>query len=240
MPRIARHVVPGVAHHVTQRGNPRQQTFFEAADYVRYVDLLREGCKAADVEVLAWCLMPNHVHLLLVPKSVYGLSVALSSAHQRYTWLVNRRNGWQGYLWQSRFFSVPLDEAHLRLCMRYVELNPVRARLAASPEEWRWSSAKAHVTGRGDRLVSAALPRAVADVRDWNALLAEGLTADDVERIRSLHLSGKPRGRPPKAENRDTGKQGHTQFPLLTRPGCLLVIANCVGPCFLRVALETR
>ena len=203
MPRIARNVIPGVAHHVTQRGNRRQQTFFSPADYARYIELVAEGCQGANVEVLAWCLMPNHVHLILIPRDEAGLGSALAGPHQRYTWLVNRRNGWQGYLWQSRFYSCPLDDKHLRLAIRYVELNPVRAKLVNRPEDWRWSSTKGHIADTGDSLVGTARPRAVADVMNWSQFLAEGIAEDKLERMRSLHHSGRPRGRP-RRQNGDT------------------------------------
>lgn len=101
MPRTARIVVPGIAHHVTQRGNRRQQTFFEPGDYARYLDLIAEGCSAAKVDFVSYCLMPNHVHLVLVPPAPSSLTHALACAHRRYTWGVNRRNGWQGHLWQN-------------------------------------------------------------------------------------------------------------------------------------------
>ena len=93
MPLTARLVIPGVAHHVTQRGNRRQQTFFSEADYCRYVELVGEGCRDAGVAVIAWCLMPNHVHLVLVPPHTDSLGAALALAHRSYTWIVNRRNG---------------------------------------------------------------------------------------------------------------------------------------------------
>lgn len=187
MPRTARIVVPGVAHHVTQRGNRRQQTFFGEPDYARYVELIAEGCSEARVDVLAWCLMPNHVHLLLVPSTPSGLADALASAHQRYTWLVNRRNRWQGHLWQSRYYSCPLDDAHLVAAVRYVELNPLRARLVVTPEQWRWSSVRGRVSGKGDVLIRGERPTPLRDVGDWLAFLAEGLADEEVERLRS-HL----------------------------------------------------
>ena len=124
MARIARVVVPGSPHHVTQRGNRRQKTFFEDGDYLRYKELLTEGCKAAGVEVWAYCLMPNHVHLILVPQDADGLRAALAEAHRRYTRLINARKNWTGYLWQGRFASVAMDESHLMTCVRYVEQNP--------------------------------------------------------------------------------------------------------------------
>jgi len=128
MARLARIVVPNLPHHVTQRGNGRQRTFFE--DDVHYRDLLGQSCRAAGVAVWAWCLMPNHVHLILVPSDEGGLRAALGEAHRRYTRRVNFREGWRGHLWQERFHSTPMDEAWLLAAARYVELNPVRAKLA--------------------------------------------------------------------------------------------------------------
>src|SRR4051794_17546370 len=145
MPRAARVVVPGFPHHVTQRGNRRQRTFFREEDYAHYLRLLRFWCAQAGTEVWAWCLMPNHVHLVLVPARKDGLAAALAPVHRRYTWTVNQREGWRGFLWQGRFASSPMDEAHLHACLRYVELNPVRAGLVERAEHWRWSSARAHL-----------------------------------------------------------------------------------------------
>ncbi|HWD68066.1 MAG TPA: transposase, partial [Caulobacteraceae bacterium] len=112
MARLARVVAAGVAHHVTQRGNRRQQVFFGDDDYAAYRALLAEGCRAAGVAVWAYCLMPNHVHLILVPSDASGLRAALAEAHRRYSRRVNVRQGWRGYLWQGRFASVPMDGAH--------------------------------------------------------------------------------------------------------------------------------
>ena len=127
MARLARVVVPHIPHHVTQRGNRRQQVFFGEADYAAYRALLAEGCREAGVSVWAYCLMPNHVHLILLPPEAGALRAALSEVHRGYTRLVNFREGWRGYLWQGRFASFPMDERHLLTCARYVELNPVRA-----------------------------------------------------------------------------------------------------------------
>src|SRR6185503_8599863 len=145
MPRLARLVVPDIPHHVTQRGNRRQPTFFSDEDYRLYLHLLGEWSRRAGTAVWAWCLMPNHVHLILVPSHEDGLRAALAEAHRRYTRRINAREDWRGHLWQSRFASFPMDEDHLLACARYVELNPVRAGLVARPEHWRWSSARAHL-----------------------------------------------------------------------------------------------
>jgi putative transposase len=156
MARIARLVVSAVPHHVTQRGNRRQTVFFGDHDYRAYLALLAEHTRAADVAVWAWCLMPNHVHLMLTPPSPDALRAALAEAHRRYSRMVNFREGWRGYLWQGRFASCPMDEAHALSAARYIELNPVRARLAAQPQDWPWSSARAHLTGTGDGLTAIA------------------------------------------------------------------------------------
>ncbi|WP_208634149.1 transposase [Rhizorhabdus wittichii] len=109
MARLSRIVVPGVAHHVTQRGNRKQPIFFGDEDRRLYLRLLREGCLRAQVRCLAWCLMDNHVHLILVPDEADGLRAALGEAHRRYTRHVNLREGWRGYLFQGRFASYPMD-----------------------------------------------------------------------------------------------------------------------------------
>ena len=110
MPRLARVVVPGLPHHITQRGNRRQQTFSCDEDYRSYLELMGQWCSAHQVEIWAYCLMPNHVHLIAVPQSADGLRRAVGEAHRRYTRSVNFREGWRGHLWQGRFASFVLDE----------------------------------------------------------------------------------------------------------------------------------
>lgn len=161
---MARVVAAGVPHHVTQRGNRRQPTFFGDGDYALYRSLLATACRQHRVVVWAYCLMPNHVHLILVPDSSDSLRLALGEAHQRYTRAINRRQGWVGHLWQGRFASCALDAEHLIAAARYVELNPVRAGLTEQAADWPWSSAKAHLAGRDDGLVAVApLLEAVGD-----------------------------------------------------------------------------
>jgi putative transposase len=194
MARMARAVAPGVPHHVTQRGNRRQKVFFADGDYAAYKELLAEGCKAAEVAVWAYCLMPNHVHLILVPSDADGLRAALAEAHRRYTRAINQRKGWTGYLWQGRFASFAMDEAHLLAGAAYVEQNPVRARLVERARDWRWSSARAHLNGRDDGLVKV---KPLLDrVDNWAAFLGERLTAQDLEPIRSGERTGRPLGAP--------------------------------------------
>lgn len=192
MPRTARFVVPGLPHHVTQRANRRQRVFFSDADYRLYRNLLQRECSAAGTEVWAWCLMPNHVHLVLVPAVEDGLRLALAKVHWRYAGHVNMREDWRGHLWQSRFASFPMDEAHLHACVRYVELNPVRAGLAARPEDWPWSSARAHLGLVGDDLTALAPMR--QRVEDWRAYLGMGLAAAEGEAIRAAERTCRPLG----------------------------------------------
>jgi len=192
MARLARVVAEGVAHHVTQRGNRRQQVFFTDEDYAAYRTLLAEGCRAAGVEVWGYCLMPNHVHLILVPSDAAGLRAALAEAHRRYSRRINFREGWRGYLWQGRFASVPMDGDHTLAAARYVELNPVRAGLAATAEDWPWSSARAHLAGRDDALVRAG--PLLEQAPDWPAFLAGGLADDEREALRAGERTGRPLG----------------------------------------------
>lgn len=197
MARLARLVVPDVAHHVTQRGNRRQPVFFGEEDYAAYVDLVAAACTERGVRCLAWCLMPNHTHLILRPSDPDGLRAALAEAHRRYSRRVNLAQGWTGCLWQGRFASYPMDDAHLMVAVRYVELNPVRAGLAERAEDWRWSSAKAHVTGRVDGFTDLT---ALAGVhRNWRAMLSHGLEAGDMDDAEAAAIeahirTGRPRG----------------------------------------------
>ena len=197
MARQARLVVPGVPHHVTQRGNRRLPVFFCDDDYRHYMALVSEWCAKAGTQVWAYCLMPNHVHMILVPADEDGLRGALGEAHRRYTRHVNVREGWRGHLWQSRFASFPMDEGYLLACARHVELNPVRAKLCRSPRAWKWSSARAHLRAKDDGLVTVAplLGRVAAKrITDWRAFLAGGLAAEAHEAIRAHERTSHPLG----------------------------------------------
>jgi putative transposase len=182
MARLPRIVVPGVAHHVTQRGNRRLPVFFGDDDRRLYLALLAEASEATGTACLAWCLMENHVHLILVPERADGLRATLGEAHRRYTRHVNFREGWRGHLFQARFASYPMDDAHLMAAVRYVELNPVAAGMVGRAADWPWSSAASHIAGKraaDDPLTDvAALGR---HVRNWRAMLRSGLSAADLE-----------------------------------------------------------
>ncbi|MCP4643032.1 MAG: transposase [bacterium] len=193
MGRIARIVAPGMPHHITQRGNRRMPTFLQDDDYAVYLDLMKTWCACHEVEIWAYCLMPNHVHLIAVPETLDGLARAIGEAHRRYTLHINQREGWRGYLWQGRFGSFVMDEDYLLTAMRYVELNPVRAGLAASPADWPWSSARAHLTGQPDSLIGD-VSGMVDYVGDWERYLALDVEEDELVRLREHTRTGRPLG----------------------------------------------
>jgi len=193
MARLARVVMPGVPHHITQRGNRRMRTFFEDEDYEAYLELMAEWCGKLGVEVWAYCLMPNHVHLIAVPESEDALRRAIGEAHRRYTRRINFREGWRGHLWQGRFASFPMDAVWLMRAARYVELNPVRAKLCRAPWRWRWSSAAAHVTGADDVLVKAGPLRRRAGM-SWRDFLLQPLDPEEAALIRGHESTGRPLG----------------------------------------------
>jgi putative transposase len=194
MTRIARIVVPGLPHHVTQRGNRREAIFFEADDYALYRDWMAESCRRFGVACWAYCLMPNHVHLILTPKDSSGLALALARAHRLYAGYVNARARQTGHLFQGRFGSLAMDEDHLMIAARYVALNPVRARLAARAQDWPHSSVRAHLEGRDDGLVTV---RPLLERAPRFADLLDGEPDDDAfTPLRRGELIGRPLGAP--------------------------------------------
>lgn len=192
MARIARIVAPGIPHHVTARGNRREPIFFEDGDQDLYCDLLAEQTRKAGVEVWAYCLMPNHVHLILCPETEDGMAQALGAAHRRWANFVNARGRWRGHLFDGRFASVAMDEDHLITAVRYVALNPVRARLAATAESWPWSSVHAHLKGEDDGLVNV---RPVLErVPQFAELIATDGDDAGFAALRASESTGRPLG----------------------------------------------
>jgi len=179
MARIARVVAEGMPHHITQRGNRRQKTFFSEEDYAAYIDLMAQWCRKYTVEIWAYCLMPNHIHLIAVPGKKENLRLAIGEAHRRYTRRINFREGWRGHLWQERFSSFVMDEHYLLACTRYIENNPVRAKLAEKAGQWGWSSAAAHISGLNDKLVNVA-PLLSSIKGDWGDFLAKGMLSPEI------------------------------------------------------------
>jgi putative transposase len=196
MPRIARFVVAGVPHHVTQRGNRRGTVFFCNDDRQSYLRLLGDYATEHEVEVLAYCLMTNHVHLVAVPRTADGLHRMLRPLHMRHAQRVNRAHGWKGHLWQGRYFSSALDDEYFWAAIRYVELNPIRAGMVRRAEDYEWSSAAAHCGIRRDPLLSASdvWRRRLGAIGDWSAWLAAGESTDSVEVLRRRADKGLPCG----------------------------------------------
>jgi putative transposase len=185
MPRRARVVFAGLPHHVTQRGNHGQHVFFRDGDQQFYLDLLQTQVKQGNIEVIAYCLMPNHVHLILVPSCAEGLHHALKLVHARHAQRINRMRDLSGHLWQGRYYSSPLDENHLVNAVRYVELNPVRARMIDVAQNYSWSSAAGHCGIRKDLIVDAMrIPKPLAGITDWSGWLAAGIPDEILDTLR--------------------------------------------------------
>jgi putative transposase len=194
MPRVARIVIPGCAHHVTQRGNNRQDVFLTDDDRRLYLRLLAEESAAHGLAVRAYCLMANHVHLIATPTAEPSLAKAFGRANFRYAQAANRLHGRCGHLWQNRFYSCSLDEEHYWPAMQYVERNPVRAKIVRAAWRYPWSSAAAHC-GKGpdeSGLLDMAWWAEVSRNWDWPAALSR--PADEKETT-ALRLSTH-RGRP--------------------------------------------
>jgi putative transposase len=161
MPRIARLAVVGIPHHITHRGNHRADIFHDDADYVAYLGLLKDYAQTQNVAILAYCLMSNHIHLVLIPDQLESLSAMVGSTHRRFTQYYNHRYDQSGHLWQGRFHSCPMDDAHTLAAVRYIECNPVRSSLVEHAWEYLWSSAAVHV-GRREST-------GILDIEEWKS-----------------------------------------------------------------------
>jgi putative transposase len=192
---MARVVVPGVPHHVTQRGNDRQNVFFADADRVVYLETLKKYSRRCGVEVHGYCLMTNHVHLIVVPSTETSLAKAIGRAHQLYAQHINELYQRVGHLWHSRFFSCPMDGDHYLAGLRYAECNPKRACLVVTPWEYPWSSAAAHCNGVDPTsLLNLDYWQTVADPAYWREYLCGGDDLQLLESIRKQTLHGRPLG----------------------------------------------
>jgi len=170
--------------------------FFTDADHQVYLSWLRVYAAKYEVDVLAYCLMPNHVHLVLVPALKHSLHFSLRCLHLRYAQRVNRAHEWKGHLWQGRYFASALDEPYFWAAIRYVELNPVRAGMVELAEDYPWSSARAHCGMRTDPVLSSSpdWQRTIAGVVDWSSWLAEGCGLSELETLRQNAAKGLPCG----------------------------------------------
>jgi len=193
MPRMARVVIPGIAHHVTQRGHRREDVFFSDADRRRYLELLGQYASEHALAVQAYCLMTNHLHLIVVPATPESLSRALKPVHLRYAQETNHRRQVSGVLWGGRFFSCPLDERHFWSAVRYVERNPVRAGLERQAWRYPWSSAAAHCGLRRDPLLSGELEQS-DEIGHWQSWLCDEDDEEALATLRRCTRTGRPAG----------------------------------------------
>ena len=196
MSRLARTTCARWPHHIVQRGNRREDAFFSDEDRKAYLCWLKEYADKYKVEILAYCLMTNHIHLVAVPKTEDGLQGMLKPLHMRYAQRINRAHGWKGHVWQGRFFSSVLDENYLWAAIGYVERNPVRAGMVKSAETYPWSSAAAHC-GRADDPVltrNAWWQTQFAGVGDWLQWLVDGREEANLDVLRRNTEMGLPCG----------------------------------------------
>jgi putative transposase len=194
MPRRGRCVLPEVPCHITQRGVDRRETFSADEDRYTYLRLLRENLSDADVRVLAWCLMTNHLHLVAVPGREDSLNVLLRRVHGRYAQYYNARWGRTGHLWQNRFFACVLGPGHLWAALAYVERNPVRAGMVKQAAEYRWSSAAAHLSGKDEHGLLDMTWWRREGPEDWCRILGDEEREETTDRLRACTYAGRPFG----------------------------------------------
>jgi len=192
MARLTRVVLPGYPHHITQRGNRRQDVFFATNDYEVYLGLLKEWCGKESVEIWAYCLMTNNIHLIVKPDKASNLSKAIGETHRRYTRMINCRENWRGYLWQGRFSSFPMDEDWLLRAAAYVELNPVKAGMVEQAWGYRWSSVHAHLSGHDEARIVVTKPL-LELVGNWKNYLKE-MRSIDLQEMERHERTGRPLG----------------------------------------------
>jgi putative transposase len=193
MPRIARVVAEGLPHHITQRGNRKMKVFRDDNDREIYLRLLRKFSIEYSLEILAYCLMSNHVHLVAIPEEIQSLSRTIAQTHMRYSKYFNQKYSESGHLWHSRFFSCVLDESHTIAAARYIERNPARAGLVSQPRDYRWSSARGHLGEVKDPILSKTWPSGSL-LLQWHDLISEDGDGRQTENIRSATRAGRPLG----------------------------------------------
>jgi len=196
MPRIARIVAPGLPHHVTQRGNYRQNVFDDDSDRRRYLLWLKEYSQRYDLSILAYCLMSNHVHFIVIPQNDDSIAMTFNAAHMRYSQYRNKKTNVTGHLWQGRFFSCVMDDRHLIAAARYIERNPVRARIVKKPYEYIWSSAKDHSDNTRTSIIDVHKLFNYVEISqdEWKRFIDTQDHVEDVLLIRKYTTTGRPLG----------------------------------------------
>jgi putative transposase len=187
---ILRFVVPLYAHHVCERGVRKEPTFHDDSDYLVYIRVLKKGCTKYKVEIWAYCLMTNHVHLVAVPENEKSISQTLHYAHSQYSRYFNAKYGFSGHVFEKRPDVCVMDDEHASNAIRYIERNPVRAGMIERAEKYLWSSAAAHCGLRDDILLSANCPL-IGVVENWSEWLRIDDTEEDKTAIREHTSKGR-------------------------------------------------
>jgi putative transposase len=194
MPRIARIVGAGYPHHIIERGNNRERVFRGSRDYEEYLSFLLKYSGEKEATVLAYCLMPNHVHLLVRPSDEEGLAKMMQAVTLCYSKYFNGENGRTGRLWECRYYSTVIDgDSYLWTVSRYIENNPVRAGMVKRPEDYPYSSARAHILGRENPLLREPLFDK-SGLNEYRKFIRSEQEKKVIEEIRKQTRSGKPLG----------------------------------------------
>ena len=196
MPRFARIIAPGLPHHITQRGNYRQDVFTDDDDRRQYLYWLGDYSQKYGLSILSYCLMSNHIHLIAIPKDENSLARTLNTTHMRYSQYRNNKMGRNGHLWQGRFFSCVMDDNHLLACARYIERNPVRAHIVKKPCDYIWSSAKDHTGMPHASIIHTKdlFKYIEIDQKKWAEYINTSDHPEEVSAIRKYTMNGRPLG----------------------------------------------
>lgn len=193
MARLARLTFIGYPHHVIQRGNYDQPVFESDDDYRQYLSWLQHYTSHYFVDIWAYCLMPNHVHFICVPRAEDALSRAFNALHMRYAQFFNGKRSLRGHLWRPRFMSCVLDDSSVREEIRFIENNPVRGGLVARPDDYPWSSARHHILGVPDPVVTDGC-FLHNEIKDWRGYLEEKADESILGRTWQSLKTGRPAG----------------------------------------------
>lgn len=201
MPRKPRFIIPGVPVHIVQRGHSRDPVFFEDADYSAYLGWLKSGVERYHCEIHAYVLMTNHIHILATPRETESITRMMQYVGRHYVPYINHTYGTTGSIWEGRYKAGLIqDEHYLLTCMRYIELNPVRADMVCSPADYRWSSYSANVQGNPNELITRhAIYLSLGESLDaccsaYKELFEAHVDLQDLNNIRSSLQTGTPLG----------------------------------------------
>ena len=189
MARKTRIVGINLPYHITQRGNDKKKVFYDEFDYLKYIEILEEHKSKYDLSILAYCLMPNHVHFAVIPHKNESLARTFGISHMKYSFYFNKLYDKSGHLWKNRFYSCILDNKYLYYVIRYIEYNPVRANLVRKASNWKWSSARAHLNIEKSKLSLVDIDKFIK-VNSWDNYLCEDNKTIMTTDIRSKTMNG--------------------------------------------------